>query len=126
MAFNFDYMKKKSYSTSDVNPAAPIVKIFNMSKTSQASYLFLNPEAVKLLALQKDEYVRVGIDIETKKIVICPTLTGDGRKLSKNPSGSATISVSNLIDENNIQTQICEVGFNRNYVRGGLIFTYAE
>ena len=123
MAFDFKYMEKKSKTSGDAT-SAPVVKIFNMSKTAQTSYMSLNAAAVRLLNLQKDEYVRIGIDTETKKIVIIPANVGDGRKLSKNPSGSATISVDKLINENGIPTQSCEAGYNRNYARGGLIFTY--
>lgn len=121
--FDFSYNSVKSRAAA-ITESTPQVKIFNMSKTAQASYLFLNPSAIKLLNLNKDEYVRVGIDKETKKIIIVPTDFGDGRKISKNPSGSGSIAISKLIEENGIPTQVCQAGYNRNYAKGGLIFTY--
>lgn len=121
--FDFSYNSVKSRAAA-ITESTPQVKIFNMSKTAQASYLFLNPSAIKLLNLNKDEYVRVGIDKETKKIIIVPTDFGDGRKISRNPSGSGSIAISKLIEENNIPTQVCQAGYNRNYAKGGLIFTY--
>lgn len=123
MAFDFSFMTTKS-RTAKASDNTPLIKIFNMSRTAQASYMFLNATAVKALNLQKDDMVRIGIDKETRKIVIIPTSAGDGRRLSKNPSGSGTISISNLIDKNGIPTQTCTAAINKNYVRGGLIFTY--
>jgi hypothetical protein len=122
MAFDFSYMDSKAnYATQTEDP---LVKICNNSKKkSKNSYFFLNEAAVKLLNSDK---VKVGIDIETTKIVIIPTNDPTGRKISRNPSGSATISVKNLIEENNLPTAEYRVGYHKNYAYGGIIFNYNE
>lgn len=122
MAFDFKYMNfATKHGRQDSNP---IIKIYNCSKTAQASYMHLNKAAVESLGLKEDNYLKIGIDVETHKIVIVPSDNKQGRKLSKNPSGSGTVSISNLIEENRIPTQTCTANINRNYANGGLIFTY--
>lgn len=123
MAFSFEYMDIKS-KQKPIKDTTPAIKIYNCSQTAQSSYFFLNKAAVELLNIQKDAQVRVGIDKETKKIVIVPTNNDTGRRVTHNMSGSATISLTRLIEENNIPTQECPVIANKNYAYGGIIFTY--
>lgn len=126
MAFNFEFMEHKNNSQSNAKANSPVIKIFNLTQTKSGntSYIFLNQQAIELLNLQKDEKVKIGIDVETHKIVIVPTTNDIGRRITRNPSGSGTISVSRLIDQNEIPTQICTPTYNRNYARGGLLFSY--
>jgi hypothetical protein len=123
MAFDFKYMERSSKSA-ESNNTEPQIKIFNLSKTAQASYIFLNKKAIELLNLKENQKIRVGIDTTTHKIVIIPCDNDSGRKITKNLTGSGTISIAKLIDENNIPTQLCRPAYNRNYALGGLIFTY--
>ena len=123
MAFSFEYMEIQTKHPA-VKDTTPTIQIRNCSKASQASYFFLNKYAMELLNLREDEKVRVGIDKETRKIVIIPTINENGRKVTKNPSGSGSISLTRLIEENNIPTQACTAVYNRNYARGGIILTY--
>lgn len=126
MAFNFEFMKHKSNTQSNAKVNGPIIKIFNLTQTKSgnSSYIFLNKQAIELLNLQKDEKVKIGIDVETHKMVIVPTTSDIGRRITLNPTGSGTISVSRLIDKNEIPTQSCVPTYNRNYARGGLLFSY--
>ena len=126
MAFNFEFMEHKSNTQNNAKVNGPVIKIFNLTQTksNNASYIFMNQQAIELLNLQKDEKVKIGIDVETHKMVIVPTTSDIGRRITRNPSGSGTISVSRLIDQNEIPTQICIPTYNRNYARGGLLFSY--
>lgn len=126
MAFNFEFMEHKNNSRNTAKTNGPVVKIFNLTQTKsgQASYIFLNKQAIELLNLQENEKIKIGIDVETHKIVIVPTTSEIGRRITRNPSGSGTISISRLIDQNEIPTQICIPTYNRNYARGGLLFSY--
>lgn len=124
MAFDFSYMDKKDL-VATTNNEEPIVKIWNHKEHKQKnSYFFLNKHAVALLS--DAERVKVGIDTETKKIVITPSKDYKGRQLSKMPGGSATISLKALIEENNLPSKEFRVGFLQTYAHGGLIFSYAE
>ena len=122
MAFDFSYMDEKSqYATKTEDPLVKICN--NKDKKGGQSYLFLNPSAVKLI---DGDRVKIGIDTETSKIVIIPATDGTGRQLSKTPSGSATISVKRLIEDNNLPTAEFRVGYHKNYKYGGIIFNYSE
>jgi hypothetical protein len=121
MAFDFSYVDNPSNAQKNTSP---IVKLYNMARTAQTSYISLNKAAIEALNINESKMVRVGIDKETKKIVIIASNNERGRKLSLNPSGSGSISVKNLIEENHIPTQVCTASINRNYGGGGLIFTY--
>ena len=126
MAFDFSYMDKKSMHP--IEQEKPLVKIVNNKNNARKnSYLFLNAAAVKLLnAKQTDDYVKIGIDTESKKIVIVPTTASNGRKLSIGDSGSATISVKALIEDNDLPNITKDAGFHSGYALGGIIFNYKE
>lgn len=122
MAFDFSYADSVSKTTKN---NYPIVRLYNMAQTAQSSYIYLNKAAVDALNLGEDRLVRVGIDTDTKKIVVIASNGNKGRKLTKSPSGAGSISIGQLIEENHIPTQECSASFNRNYGGGGIIFTYS-
>ena len=76
--------------------------------------------------LSDTKRVKVGIDVETKKIVITPTTDERGRRLSKNVGGSATIALKALIEQNDLPSKTFKAGYLQNYIHGGLIFSYDE
>ena len=124
MAFDFSFMDAKDSVIR--TSTEPLVKIWNHKENPKQknSYFFLNrPAAAMLGDAQK---VRVGIDTDTKKIVITPTTDERGRVLSKNIGGSATISLKALIEQNNLPNKTFKVGFLQNYIHGGIIFSYDE
>jgi hypothetical protein len=124
MAFDFSYMDKRDSVPSEVQNE-PIVKIWNNKDNNRKnSYFFLNKHAVALL--NGADRVRVGIDTETKKIVITPSKDNKGRQLSKMSGGSATIALKALIEENDLPTKEFVVGFLQSYAHGGIIFSYDE
>lgn len=127
MAFNFDYSIRKINKPSS-KETEPTVTINNNTGRKDVnydcSYLFINKAAVKLLKSFGDfQKVKVGIDTETQKIVVIPD-NQEGRKLSIMNSGSAQVSISNLISENKIPTQTCYARPYDTYAKGGIIFDY--
>lgn len=125
MAFDFSYMDRTEQGLSYPN-SVPTVRIWNNKDDSKKknSYFFLNKHAVALL--NGAERVKVGIDTDTKKIVITPAKDIRGRQLSLMAGGSATISIKALIEENNLPNKIFRVGYLQNYAHGGLIFSYDD
>lgn len=124
MAFDFSFMDAKDSVIR--TSTEPLVKIWNHKddQKQKNSYFFLNRPAAAMLG--DTQKVRVGIDTETKKIVITPTTDERGRILSKNVGGSATISLKALIEQNNLPSKTFKVGFLQNYIHGGIIFSYDE
>lgn len=125
MAFDFSYMEKRESRTMDPTNE-PIVKIWNHKgkENRKNSYFFLNKPAVALL--NGAERVRVGIDVNTKKIVITPAKDSKGRQLSVGVGGSATISLKALIEENDLPGKTFRANYLTNYAHGGIIFYYGE
>ena len=124
MAFDFSFMDSRDTTLS--KNAEPIVKIWNHKNDSENknSYIFLNKAAAAMLGDTKR--VKVGIDVETKKIVITPTTDERGRQLSRNVGGSATIALKALIEQNDLPSKTFKAGYLQNYIHGGLIFSYDE
>jgi hypothetical protein len=124
MAFDFSFMDTKDSVIR--TSTEPLVKIWNHKddQKQKNSYFFLNRPAAALLG--DAQKVKVGIDTETKKIVITPTTDERGRVLSKNVGGSATISLKALIEQNNLPSKTFKVGFLQSYIHGGIIFSYDE
>ena len=124
MAFDFSFMDSKDNIIR--TSTEPLIKVWNHKgdQKQKNSYFFLNRSAAAMLG--DAQKVRIGIDTETKKIVITPTTDERGRILSKNVGGSATISLKALIEQNNLPHKTFKVGFLQNYVHGGIIFSYDE
>lgn len=124
MAFDFSYMNFREANSGNAN-SEPKIKIWNnKDNTKKNSYFFLNKSAVAML--NNAEFVKVGIDTATKKIVITPTKDTRSRRLSLMAGGSATISLKTLIEENDLPNKSFHVGYLQNYVHGGIIFSYDE
>lgn len=124
MAFDFSYMDKKDIRSEHSDE--PLVKVWNHKGNPKKlnSYFFLNKHAVALL--NNATRVKVGIDTQTKKIVITPARDGKGRQLSRMAAGSATVALKALIEDNNIPCGTFKAGYLQNYAHGGLIFNYEE
>jgi hypothetical protein len=124
MAFDFSYMNFRETNSNSTNNE-PIIKIWNnKTNAKKNSYFFLNKNAVAML--NNAEFVKVGIDTATKKIVITPTKDTRSRRLSLMAGGSATISLKSLIEENDLPNRSFRVGYLQNYAHGGIIFSYDE